>query len=209
MPPAYQLLTTIVFARTVQGEHYTRYQLFHAEQGPLEALWRKSKQNHAPTPPDLFQVISVSLNRAGKAKLPFITEYTVEQGYPRLAFSYPALKEASSFTRTIWHNLRHAEFFPPLYSLTQQALEAFEAGVAPELVHFKALYRFAREEGYPVKEQWWSQKTPEERKCIADWIQVPVAESKDLDGLSQTLEDLKRYLHQQTEILIPDLFPPK
>tara|TARA_B110000438_G_scaffold290031_1_gene325293 strand:+ start:686 stop:1315 length:630 start_codon:yes stop_codon:yes gene_type:complete len=205
MSEASQLLTTIVLARIEQGERYWRYQLFHPEEGPVEALFRRSTKSAGHAPPDLFQIIAVSLNKVGKSKLPFITEFALKEDHAALAHSYPALKEATSFTRTIWKNLRHAEFFPPLYTLSIQALEAFESGISPELVHFKALYRLAREEGYPVKEQWWAQKPEDERAAIADLIQKPVAEIQLQGELRAYLDDLKHYLHHQTEILIPDL----
>lgn len=209
MAAASQLLTTLVLGRIEQGERYWRFQLFNPDEGPIEALWRRSSKVASHAPPDLFQVIAASLNRAGKSKLPFITEFALKEGYAELAHSYPALKEATGFTRTIWQNLRHAEFFAPLFDLTTQALAAFASGLDPEVVHFKALYRFAREEGYPVKEQWWAQKCEADRALIAEIIQKPVGELRPEAAAQPHLENLKQYLHYHTEILIPDLMAKK
>jgi hypothetical protein len=91
-----------------------------------------------------------------------------------------------------------------------QALEAFETGKLPEVVHFKALYRLAREEGYPVKEQWWTQKNASDRARIVEVLRSPLLE---LVSINETpfpfLDDLKHYLHHQTDILIPELLPSK
>lgn len=206
MSAASQLLTTIVLARIEQGERYWRFQLFHPEEGPIVALLRRSTKTAGHAPPDLFQVIAVSLNTAGRSKLPFISEFTVKEDHAALARSYPAFKEATSFTRTIWQNLRHAEFFPPLYQLCERALRAFESGERPNVVHFKALYQLAREEGYPVKEQWWAQQSTEDRDAIVELIQKPVTEISLQPNAENYLKDLKHYLHHHTDIQIPDLF---
>jgi TRAP-type C4-dicarboxylate transport system substrate-binding protein len=71
------------------------------------------------------------------------------------------------------------------------------------VVYFKALYCFARDEGYPVKQEWWQGLPPAERTAIADLLNRPLvdqaAAAADVARVTRRLED---YLRAHTEILL-------
>ncbi|MFP4283848.1 MAG: hypothetical protein ACLFU2_14600 [Opitutales bacterium] len=198
-------LQALVFGRHDQGERYWRYQLFDATEGPVEALWRRSQQaSPRATPPDLFHELEVALQSSGGSRAWFIGEHRVIWAPDALGRSYAALQEASQFTRTLWQNLRHAEHFGPLYTLARNALEAFASGVRPEVAHFKALYLFAKEEGYPVKEEWWTGLPAASRALVAGLLQHSLGEQTASEEQARIqLAALQRYLRGSTDILVP------
>ena len=204
MAGASRNLTGLVFNRLEQGEHYWRYHLFAPLDGPLEFLWRRSSKPHAARVPDLFDEIEIRLSQSsGKAW--FGVEFHPVSTRPELARHYEALTEASQFSRILWRNLPHAEHFEPLYRLARQTFDAFATGRRPELVHLKALYRFARDEGYPVKEQWWASLPARERAFAAALLTAPVEDPRQPDAATARplLEHFQRYLHAYTEIVVP------
>lgn len=205
MAGALRQLTALVFDRHEQGERYWRYHLLCPESGPVEALWRRSTKLQAPTPPDLFDEIEGTLEASGKSKALFFREHRVRTERHALARHYASFREASRFTRTLWRNLAHAEELPPLYQLSCDALDAFTRGLRPEVVHLKALYRFAKQEGYPVKEEWWTNLPAEDQERVAELLQTPTETAgAPAEVARRHLQSLQRYLRAFTEILIAD-----
>ena len=90
-----------------------------------------------------------------------------------------------------------------MYRLLQQTLAAFSATTRPDLVYLKALYCFARDEGYPVKQEWWTELPAAARAAAAGMLNLPVADQAPapaaVAGLTRRLED---YLRSHTEILL-------
>jgi hypothetical protein len=205
MAGASRHLEALVLARHEQGESYWRYQLLSPEAGGVEALWRRSTRPRQLTPPDLFEELEATLEGSARGKALFFREHRVLVHRTALASHYASLREAGLFTRTLWRNLAHAEQFAPLYQLCRDALDAFARGRRPELVHFKALYRFAREEGYPVKEEWWANLPAESQPIVVAMLQQPVeAATVGEDPARAQLAALRRYLKAFTEILLAE-----
>lgn len=194
----------LVLNRIDQGERHCRFQLLCPESGPIDALWRRTARPNAPPPPDLFDQIEANLKSSNRSKTRFLEEFRIIRSHKGLARNYASFREASAFTRTIWRNLVHAEHFEPLYQLSCDALAAFENGIRPELVHFKALYRLARNEGYPVKEDWWSNLPEQARDEVVTLVQTPVENHPIAEqAVSAHFRSLIHYLQFSTDIVIP------
>jgi hypothetical protein len=199
-------ICALILNRAEQGERYLRYHLITPEDGAVNALWRRSSKLNAPTPPDLFSRIEATIQPSARSKAFFLNEYRALKAHLGIARNYQCFLEASQFSQTIWRNLRHAEFFEPLYQLSGDAFAAFEKGIRPELVHFKALYRLARNEGYPVKEDWWTHLDPNAREAVVQLLQRPVEDPPvDEQRTRGYLRSLQHYLRYSTEIIIPDM----
>ncbi len=196
-------IRVLVLARREHGESYWRYRLFSADDGPLDALWRRSKKNVQRTAPDIFETIDAELDAGKRGSGFFLRDFQVVAAHPELARHYDALREASRFVQTIWSNLAHAEAFAPIHALTVDALAAFARGTSPEAVHFKALYLLARREGYPVKEEWWANLPPGDQSDVAHLIQIPVENLRlGSERIRTLLAALERYLRGYTDIVI-------
>jgi hypothetical protein len=90
-------------------------------------------------------------------------------------------------------------------SLVRQALASFASGARPDLVWFKSLYLFARDEGYPVKQEWLPSLPATLRAQAEHALRTPLVQLNDelpqtqSDLLAQRLAD---YLRGHTDILI-------
>jgi hypothetical protein len=100
-------------------------------------------------------------------------------------------------------NTVHEESRSKVYLLLREALAALAGTSRPDIVHLKSLYRFARDEGYPIKEHWFPALPAIERDAIATLLNQPVAgqtaEPSLVAKLQRRLED---YLRGHTEILL-------
>jgi hypothetical protein len=68
-------------------------------------------------------------------------------------------------------------------------------------VHLKALYRFARVEGYPVKEDWWQSLPLEQRQAAVETLNVPLRKLvQDECATAEILESLRLWLNAETEL---------
>jgi recombinational DNA repair protein (RecF pathway) len=194
----------LVLDREEAGERYLRFHLLCPADGPINALWRRSTKPRAPSPPDLFCRIEAHLQPSSRSKAFFLNECRTLRAYAGIARHYASLQEASAFARLLWRNLTHAEFFEPLYQLSCDALEAFEEGHRPEVVHFKALYRLARDEGYPVKEEWWANLPEKTRGEIVSLVQHPAKAHPIAPETARAhLRSLQHYLRYSTDIVVP------
>jgi hypothetical protein len=87
--------------------------------------------------------------------------------------------------------------------LLRQAFFSFAASGRPDLVWFKSLYRFARDEGYPLKEQWFPTLPSADRAAVALLLNKPLSEQNGApEEVARLTDRLVNYLRGHTEILI-------
>ncbi len=194
----------VVLGRDTGGERHMRLLVFSKSEGPLKLLYRlRTSGKPGPRPPDLFDFISVEIDRASNGHSLFIRECKTESPFTRIGSHYQTLVEASSFALTIWKNLTHAEYFEELYSLCLRSLEAFARNERPEVTHFKSLYLLARTEGYPVKEQMLASWTRLDQGLAHQLLSEPVnGNQPHADEVRRLLGSLQSYLKRSTDILI-------
>jgi hypothetical protein len=195
-----------ILGKAENTEKSWRLEVFSPENGGIIAHFRKpGKRSPALAPPDLFDEVTLATEAAGHARHHFVRECQIERRLPEVARSYHALREASLFGQTIWRNLDHLEFFPPLYELLEQALAAFARVVRPEVTHFKSLYLFAKLEGYPVKEDMIARWSPADREIAQALLRNPLdGELPDAEVAHQLLDRMRRYLREHSDILIAE-----
>ena len=76
-------------------------------------------------------------------------------------------------------------------------------GPRPDIVYFKSVYRFARNEGYPLKEQWFPTLVSADRSLVATLLNRPVAEqAAEPAAVARLQHKLELYLRGHTEILL-------
>ena len=82
---------------------------------------------------------------------------------------------ASAFAAVIARNPVHEESREGVYGLLRQTFDAFGSSARSDLVYLKALYCFARDEGYPVKQEWAQGLPPATRASASEMLNKPVA----------------------------------
>ncbi len=178
--------------------------VFSAEHGLLLVLHRVSIR--APSNRfsfDLFDEVSLNLESRNQGETWFVREARLITRHAAIGRSYDTLRFASAVAALVARNPVPEESRSAVVELLRQAFTSFSETSRPDLVWFKCLYRFARDEGYPMKEEWFPTLPASDRSTVAFLLNRPLveqtAEPEKVARLTQRLVD---YLQGHTEILI-------
>ena len=204
MPGPQHQTEAIVLSRKPPADRFQQLTLFSALYGGLLCLRRLSTKSVSTSPNlDLFDEADFRLETSNQGQTWFLKEARLLTRHDAIGRSYDALRLASAFAAMIARNPVHEESRAGVYALLRQTLAAFGATARPDIVFVKALYCFARDEGYPVKQEWWQGLPPATRAAVAEVLNQPVAAQTAaplaVASLTRRLED---YLREHTEILL-------
>ncbi|NBD37051.1 MAG: hypothetical protein GVY10_00585 [Verrucomicrobia bacterium] len=189
--------------RSFSGENRLLLELFLRKEGLLRVFARVSRQG-APGReiPDFLGTGEVTVRRKGPDLPAWLQEFSPGVGYPAIARDYRRLQAASRLAAFFAGNLPHLEEFDASWDLLHSALQALETAPVAEVVPLKAVFLFARGEGYPVREGWLARQREQERQALAQALRRPVAECTCRpEKLQHWLEDLFRFLSAETPLL--------
>jgi recombinational DNA repair protein (RecF pathway) len=202
--PAQSLQTeAFVLVKRPPADAFQLFTLFSPEHGSLTALQRISKKpGNSGTALDLFDEAALLLESSNQGRTWFIKEATLVTRRTDIGRSYDALRLASRLATLIARNTVHEESRAAVASLLRTAFAAFASAPRPDIVYFKSLYRFARDEGYPLKEQWFPTLPSTDRADVATLLNQPLAAQIASAPVVARLEArLEEYLRGHTEIL--------
>ncbi len=190
--------------RATAADGWEACSLFTAEHGPLLAMQRvKSKTGTPRSILDLFDEAALFLESSNEGHTWFVREARITLRQTGIGGSYAALQGAAAFTRMVARNPVGPDSRPAVHQLLRTGLAAFALGARPEIVLFKCLYCFARDEGYPIKQDWFPRLSAADRAMAALLLNRPLAEQtaapEEVTRLQQGLAD---YLRQETEISV-------
>lgn len=152
---------------------------------------------------DLFDEAAFFLESSNQGRTWFLKEARLITRHAGMGRSYEALQMASALAGLVTRNQVDEDTRPAVAGLLRTAFAAFAAGQRPDIVYFKSLYRFARDEGYPLKQQWFPTLTADDRAHVAELLNRPLAEQTAEPGIVLHLQRrLEEYLRGHTEILI-------
>ncbi|GHC10233.1 hypothetical protein [Cerasicoccus arenae] len=194
----------VVLATVPSGERFLRLNILSPDEGRLVAMWRRSNKNSGSSP-DLFDQAVFHLEGSSSATTWFLKEYRLEHSRRALARSYRTLQLATRLGELLWRNLPHTEFFAPTAQLAIDAFNAFESSTLPQCVYLKALYRYAAEEGYAVRQHWLADMPTREQERARSIIHQPLEMlSAENDTVAGTMiEKIERWLRADTDIIVP------
>ncbi len=202
-------LTTDVFIllKRPPAEAFQAFTAFSAEHGVLTILQRVAKKSASSTIAlDLFDEAALLLESPNQGRTWFVKETRLLARATGIGRSYEALQLASEFTALLARNPVHEDSRASVSQLLRTALASFATGVRPDIVFFKSLYCFARDEGYPVKQEWLPTLPADLRAEAARLLHTPLADlekSKIENSQSKILQRrLGEYLRGHTEILL-------
>ena len=203
--PGQQLQTTaFVLAKQLSGsDKFEQLTAFSGEHGVLHCVRRVTQAKTASTPLDLFDEAELWLESSNQGRTWFVKEHRFVQRHPGIGRSYDTLRAAAAFTKLLARNPVSDESRPVVADLLRSSFAALAAGGRPDIVWLKTLYSFLRDEGYPVKQQWWPQLPTPDRKLATTLLNQPLAAltapSDAVAGVTRRLED---WVHAETEIRI-------
>jgi hypothetical protein len=202
-----QSLTTEAFVieKRPPSDAFQTFGLFSAEHGNLIALQRISRR---PSPkhvaPDLFDEISASLESSNQGRTWFFREARIVTRRASIGRSYDCLRYASLLAAVIRRNPVHEESRANVGRLLRTAFDAFGGAGRPDVVYLKSLYLFARDEGYPVKQEWLPSLPAADRAVASAALGRRLGEQ---EGAAADVERIRRsleaYLGSSTEIIVP------
>jgi len=201
MPGPTLLIDGIVLLRESTGETWLKITLLSPEEGVVHFLQRISHHTLSASPVDLFDRVNATLERRTSSGIWFAREVRVNTRHPGLGHRYPALREACVFARVLSSNPVHEDTRKSVFDLLARALQAWERGDREDVVGFKCLYVFARDEGYAVKEGWWPQLPNQEQVQAASLINLPIRNQEiGPEQVASIRRSLEHYLVNFTDI---------
>ncbi len=186
------------------------FNVFSAEHGALLVHQRLSrgrgttaKTTVTTVALDLFDEVSLRLESSNQGQTWFVQETRLITRHADLGRSYETLRHASALAALVARNPVHEDGRTQVAALLRQAFASFAAGARPDLVWFKSLYCFARDEGYPVKQQWFPTLPATDREDVATLLNRPLAEqTASIAAVTRLQLRLEEYLTGHTEILL-------
>jgi hypothetical protein len=203
--PAQSLQTdAFVLLRRPPADAFQNYTVFSTEHGTLLVLQRIPKKTGSTiTPLDLFDEAALMLESSNQGRSWFVKEARILARHAEIGHSYESLRLASTLTALIARNSVHEESRLAVAELLRSAFAAFGTTHRADIVYFKSLYRFARDEGYPLKQQWFPTLPSADRADVASLLNLPVSEQTAMPTVVARLHRrLEEYLRGHTEILL-------
>jgi len=196
-------LQGIVLSREESGEGTLRIRVFSSDEGLVLVYKRLASKRASGSLPDLFDEVELRLSRprTGSDSVSFVSEWRPLTRRPELARGQSRLETASALSLLYQRNGAHLAEPAPAAKLLVDALDSLVAGYSPVAVYLKAIYRFARVEGYPVKEAWWQSLPLDRKQNAAETLNVPLRDLVQEEcAIEEILESLRLWLNAETEL---------
>jgi hypothetical protein len=194
-----------VLLKRAPTDAFQGFAAFSGEHGALQLQQRISKKPTSASPPlDLFDEVALRLESPNQGQSWFVQEARIITRHADLGRSYDTLRHASALASLVARNSVHEESRAQVAILLRQAFASFAAGARPDLVWLKSLYLFARDEGYPVKQEWLPRLTATVRAQMIHVLKTPVADLREPTPAQSSIliQQLEDYLKGQTEIIV-------
>ncbi|WP_438482476.1 hypothetical protein [Oleiharenicola lentus] len=196
--------TAFILTRQLSGsDKFEQLNVFSVEHGVLPCLRRVAtgQAKIISTPLDLFDEAELWLESSNQGRTWFIKEHRFIERHPGVGRSYEALRTASTFAALLARNPVSEESREAVITLLHSCLGALASGGRPDIVWLKTLYCFLRDEGYPVKQQWWPRLSGSDRDAAAQLLNQPLAaQNAEPDLVAHITRQLEDWLRAETEI---------
>ena len=197
------LTTDAIVLRTwPPTDRFQTFTVFTPEHGSIRVLQRIPKKTSAThLPIDLFDELSLLLEGVPSGDAWFVKEARLIHRHAGIGRRYESLQQASAFATLVTRNPGAEESYPTVYGLLRTVFAAFSTSDRPDIVYLKSLYRFARDEGHPLKQQWFPSLPPGDRPLAIELVNHPLAvQTTPPADVARLLRSLENYLRTYTEI---------
>lgn len=206
MPAKHLQTDAFILLKRPPADAFQAFTVFAPDAGNLQVLQRLPKKSSSgQTLLDLFDEAALQLESSNQGRTWFVREARLLSRPTAIGRSYDALRFASALATLVARHPAPAEGRVQLASLLRTALAAFATADRPDIVYLKSLYCFARDEGHPVREQWFPTLSPSDRTSLTILLNRPLAAQTAAPAeVSRLLGRLETYLRSHTEILLDD-----
>lgn len=194
-------LVAWVLGKRPPAESFQTLTLFTVSEGVTLAFQRISKKG-ATAMLDLFDEAELMVESPSQGSGAFVKETRILTRLTAIGKTYDSLRFASSLAQLVARNPVDEGSRAMIYELLRQSFTAFAESERADIVYFKSLYRFCRDEGYPLKQAWAPTLPPSDRAALVSVLNRPLAE-QTADGkvVARLQRGLEEYLRQETEII--------
>ena len=193
MPEKAKQFSGFILDRIVQGEKFWRVVILTREYGAQPCLVRIAGKNKTTCVPDLFDESEILLDKPKSgtdSHLRFAKDYRLVKRNVGISGNYNALVCASKFASVLAKNAFPTDSHESVFKLAANVFRAFGEKPNAEATYLKALWTLARENGYPVREDWFENSCFEDREGIAAVLKTP------LEQLCVDPRDVTHYIHR-------------
>lgn len=192
-----------VLAKRPPSDAFQTLTVFSVADGSVLALQRLSKKATPVSALDLFDEASLVLETPTQGQALFVKEARILQRRSGIGRSYDSLRLASAFASLVARNPVAEDSRGDVYALLRLSFDAFANSERPDIVYLKSVYRFCRDEGYPLKQAWAPTLPPADRETLAEVLNQPLEkQSADARIVARLQRKLDDYLRGETEILL-------
>lgn len=199
-------IEALVLDRRPSGESLQHLTLLSPQSGLIQALLRlpgsrKSSHSHLV---DLLDVIQVTTKapRVGSGVL-FASQPEITRRHTAIGANYQRLESAMAYARLLARNAGHLEDHQQLFDEAIQFFSVLEQTPHPEAALLKALYRFLRREGYPVREDWLRTMSASRYQDTLLVLKSPLRElNTPVETILSLLSSLKAWTTRETDLLL-------
>ncbi len=204
MPGLILQTDAIIIDKRPASDSFQTFHAFSPLEGALTILQRVPKKAASGfVSLDLFDTAALLMESSNQGRTWFVKEARILIRRLKIGRGYAPLRHACDLCALVQRNPVHQESRPPVTLLLSTALDAFETAARPDVVLFKAVFRFARDEGYPVRQEWLPLLGAADR-ARADALLSNPADRAEVDepNVLRLIQRLKDYLKHHTEVLI-------
>lgn len=203
MPSKRRSTEGIILSREPAAESYNRFFVFSKDTGLLHCMKRVARKPQQKAQPDLFDHAILELDAPSNGKVWFLRDYRLIHRPATIGRHYQSLFYGSKFARVLRNNLIHMETFETAFTLFLEALKYWERGRLPEIVYFKSLYRYTRQEGYPIREHWLASLPSDLGGSATEILRLPLRQQDaNRSEIEKVIASLERWLAGHTDILL-------
>lgn len=195
-------LTTDAFVllKRPPTEAFQPFTIFSPAHGLLTVHQRlPGKTSRAPLL-DLCDEAALILESSNQGRTWFVRESRLLRRPAGIGRSYESLQAAATLATLVARNPVSPDSRPAVTALLRETFAALAEAPRPDAACFKAIYRFARDEGHPVKQQWLPSLPPADRRLAIAALNLPLAEQTVPPADLARLQDrLLAYLRDQAD----------
>ena len=190
-----------VLDREFRGETSVYITAFAHDVG-LMRMMKKCSVKKTSSLPDLFDDIAISGEMQSPTSLKFARDFDIIKRRNDIATNYNSFEHACKISLSIVKNGAHIEDCAKLSTQLRSALDAIANGASAEIVRLKFMYLLAKNEGYPVKEDFYARLPQPQKELFSLLIKLPALELKDYATRTEpVLESYLNWLYSNTDII--------
>lgn len=200
MKHSFEFENAIVVGRDMRGESSVYISVLSREHGLMQMMKKVSVKTTSLLP-DLFDDISGYADAQTPQGLKFLRDFEISKRRTEIGKSYEAFNHAALIASVVAVNGRNIEDCARLEFNLRHALDAIAKDAPPEIVRFKFMYLLARNEGYPVKEDFFESLPEGKREMFSLFVKTPSLELREFRSrASDMLDALCRWIYANTDI---------